>query len=94
MEKKNLKQATERVVGLFQKIWNARNSHCQEEAMRETMSDRYVEKHSVYAEYVNEHGFKVIEIVFDDGNSNIVIIFDYEDRTCSYREVITDAFEV
>ena len=93
MEKK-FEKATERVVELFQKVWNARNSHCEEEAMREMMSDRYIEKNSVYAEYVNEHGFEIIEIVFDDGNSNIVIKYDYEDGTCSYREVITDAFQI
>jgi len=93
MEKK-FEKATERVVRLFQKIWNARNSHFREEAMREKMSDRYVEKHSVYAEYIDEHGFEIIEIVFKDRNSEIVIEYDYEDRTCSYREVITDAFEV
>lgn len=93
MEKK-FEKATERVVCLFQRVWNTRNSHCQEEAMRESMADRYVEHYTTYAEYVNEHGFEIIEIVFDDGNSEIVIKYDYEDRTCSYREVITDAFEV
>jgi hypothetical protein len=93
MEKK-FEKATERVVGLFQQIWNTRNSRCQEETMREPMADRYVEHYTTYAEYVNEHGFEIIEIVFDDGNSEIVIKYDYEDRTCSYREVITDAFEV
>jgi sulfur carrier protein ThiS len=93
MEKKFVK-VTEREVWLFQKIWNARNSRCQKEAMRESMADRYVEDYTTYAEYVDENGFEIIEIVFDDGNSNIVIKYDYEDRTCSYREVITDGFEV
>ncbi len=93
MEKK-FAPATERVVELFQKIWDTRNSHCQEEAMRESMADRYVEDCTTYAEYVNENGFEIIEIVFKDSYSEIVIKYDYEDRTCSYREVITDAFEV
>jgi hypothetical protein len=85
MEKKFM-PATESVVELFQKVWNARNSHCQEEAMRETMSDRYVEKHSVYAEYIDEHGFEIIEIVFDDGNSEIVIKYDcLESSALSFR---------
>ena len=93
MEKKFM-PATESVVALFQKIWNARNSRCQEEAMRESMADRYVEYHSTYAEYIDENGYENIEIIFKDGNSEIVIKYDYEDRTCSYREVITDGFEV
>ena len=93
MEKKFM-PATESVVSLFQKVWNTRNSHAQEEAMRESMADRYVEQYTTYTEYVNEYGFEIIEIVFDDGNSEIVIKYDYEDRTCSYREVITDGFEV
>jgi hypothetical protein len=93
MEKK-FEKATERVVGLFQKIWNIRNSHCQEGAMRETMADRYVEDCTTYAEYIDENGYENIEIVFKDSYSEIVIKYDYEDRTCSYREVITDAFEV
>ena len=93
MEKK-FEKATESVVALFQKIWNARNSRCQEEAMRESMADRYVEHYTTYAEYVNENGFEIIEIVFKDSYSEIAIKYDYEDRTCSYREVIIDAFEV